>query len=88
MSDNKDVLEEQYILIKLNPLTNFQRDGIIKKASSLGIKGTEAVVIEKDWPGYEVAVGIAKHGRICRRLSACDCKGQEKRDACFDWVKV
>lgn len=48
------------------------------------------IAYEKD-PGFEVIKGIKEHGRICKRLSACTCVRAEqgdKREACFDWVKV
>lgn len=51
----------------------------------------EHVLIWKSEPGYEVAKGIKEHSRICKRLSACTCVRAEqgdKREACFDWVKV
>ncbi|MNO50329.1 hypothetical protein D3C76_407010 [compost metagenome] len=50
-----------------------------------------SVIIGCDEPGYEIAKGIKEHGRICKRLSSCTCNRPEqgdKRDDCFDWVKV
>lgn len=87
MSSGKDVLEERYVVIKLKDLNDTQAEALNDVMGEMEIKRRGGVVIEKDWPGYDVAVGIALHGRVCRRFSACSCKKGE-REACFDWVKV
>lgn len=55
------------------------------------IKKEKPITIKPGDPGYSVACDIKEHGRICKRLSSCTCNRPEqgdKRDDCFDWVKV
>ena len=81
-------LEGRYVAVKTKGADVSLLQDLEDCIDASGLKVVDAVVIEADWPGYEVACGIAIHGRICRRLSACTCTTQEQRDPCFDWVKV
>ena len=88
MPSNFPELEDRYIAVKLSDMNKEQSDALVKLMHNEEIYTRNVVVIEKGKPGYDVACGIAIHGRICRRLSACTCTTQEQREPCFDWVKV
>jgi hypothetical protein len=88
MSGQFPELEHRYVVVKIKDLNKKQNSGLMKHMQDASVPVREAVVVEKDNPGFDVACGIAIHGRICRRLSACTCVTQEQRDPCFDWVKV